>query len=145
MIIETNSDRLDSEGIISPNILSDDDNLSTPRHSDDEDDEGYNQLSPAKAQRHTTVPKKSVMSPTSNSYEARQQLLSEEVLEENHMENTPIKNMQAVGHIVGLSSFNSINSKIDLNSQMASHKSNRSNSLHQNMRQFRKSRPDLEL
>lgn len=42
------------------------------------------------------------MSPT-NSYSAQKVLLSEDVQDEHAIENTPNKNMQAVGHIVGFS------------------------------------------
>ncbi len=83
------------------------------------------------------------MSPT-NSYSAQKVLFSEELQDENAIENTPNKNMQAMGHIVGFSSFNSHNSRTDKNSHLASHKSNRSNSLRKNMQQFRKSRPNFE-
>jgi len=57
-------------------------------------------------------------------------LLSEEVDDDLAIENTPQRNMQSVGHIVGLSVYGSFQSRTEKSVSQMTAKSNRSNSLH---------------
>ena len=115
---------------------SDDDNDQAESLNDEDNDEEGSISNPAGRQ---------IQSASIPDFYKNQVLHSEEVQEEMHTENTPNRNMRAVGHI-GVSSISSYNqihiNRTDISSNQTAQ---RSRSLAKNMRKFVNSRDSIRI